>query len=90
MLSEDRIRKTIEGRGMSADSIRSIAYLLAGRGVGAADSAASAIGRRLAAGHILQDELELLMFRTSDLNLSVDDDVDAFCAADATVQADNS
>lgn len=79
MLSADRIRRTIEGQGMSEDSIRSIAYRLAGRVAGRSDSTATLIGQRLRAGQVLQDELEFLMSSTSEINISVDEDVDSFC-----------
>lgn len=68
----------ITAKALSADSIRCLAYALAGRNGVRSDAVATAIGARLRNGVIDAGEADWLASQASNINLTVWDEVEPF------------
>ena len=81
MLSAERLLRTVVGRGFSQDSIRNIAYLIDRiEGTGnPSDFAATVFARRIKLGLMSHQQANAIMEHSSDLNISVHEDIDDFC-----------
>lgn len=77
-MSVDGIIAAVKTKALSANSIRCLAYMLASRTGRRSDAIASMFGRQLTNGVIERIEAEWLMERSSEINLSVWDEVDPF------------
>jgi hypothetical protein len=81
MLSADRLFLTARRKGFSPDSVQAIAYLLAGVVGLRSDAIASQIGARVSRDGITMEEAELLMSRSDQLAMQINEEVDASMSA---------
>ena len=77
-MSVDAIIEAVKAKALSVDSIRSLAYFLANCTKHKSDEIASMIGCRLQRGVIYREEAECLMSASSEINLTVWDEVEPF------------
>lgn len=77
-MSVEGIMAAVAAKALSADSIRCLAYMLAQWTGRRFDAIASGVGKRLASGSIERHEAEWLVSKSSEINLSVWDEVEKF------------